>query len=284
MAVATVAAVLSATPGAADEVVAPAPSGQASILAGVGFDQRLDVPLPLDLAFRDERGERVTLDEYFFERPVVLALVYYQCPMLCTQVLNGLTQSLAALEFDAGEEFDVLVVSFDPTETPDLAASKKAAYLRRYDRPGAEAGWHFLTGDRASIERLTETVGFRYRYDERSKQYAHASGAIVLTPEGRTSRYFYGIDFPTRDLRLGLVEASAGRIGSPVDQILLLCFHYDPATGRYGLAIHRVMRVACAVTVLGLAGFIALSLRRERRRRRKNALVTAGELIQGDRI
>lgn len=240
---------------------------QASILTRVGFDQRLDEPLPLELPFRDERGEEVTLRQYFGQRPVVLVLAQYQCPMLCTQVLNGLVQSLNALEFNAGEEFEVLIVSFDPSETADLAANKKAAYLRRYDRPGADAGWHFLTGEQESIARLTETVGFCYEYDPRSKQYAHASGVIVLTPEGRTSRYFYGIDFPTRDLRLGLVEASAGRIGSPVDQILLLCFHYDPATGRYGFAIHRIMRAACAATVLGLAGFIAVSLRRERKKR-----------------
>jgi len=258
---------LATLPAAAAEPPELAANPQASIIARVGFDQRLDEPLPLELAFRDEGGDEVALLQYFGQRPVVLVLVQYQCPMLCTQVLNGLVQSLNALEFNAGEEFDVLIVSFDPTETSDLAANKKAAYLRRYDQPGAEAGWHFLTGEQASIARLTETVGFRYEYDPRSKQYAHASGVIVLTPEGRTSRYFYGIDFPTRDMRLGLVEASAGRIGSPVDQILLLCFHYDPATGRYGFAIHRVMRAACAATVLGLAAFIAVSLRRERKKR-----------------
>jgi protein SCO1/2 len=236
------------------------------ILAGVGLEQRLGEALPLDVQFKDESGTVVPLRTYFGQRPVVLALVYYECPMLCNQVLNGLSKSLRALEFTAGHEFEVVVVSFDPRETPALAAEKKANYLARYGRPGAEQGWHFLTGPQQSIDALTAAVGFRYRYDPKSAQYAHASGIMLSTPDGRLARYYYGIDYPTRDLRLGIVEASQERIGSPVDQILLLCFHYDPSTGKYSLAVMRLVQAAGAATVLSLGGFMFFALRRERRR------------------
>jgi protein SCO1/2 len=246
----------------------PPENPQKSLLSEVRFDQRLDTLLPLELTFRDERGAVRPLRMYFGEKPVVLALVYYRCPMLCTQVLNGLVTSLRALELSAGKDFEVVLVSIDPRETPAMALKKKQSYLHRYGRPESAAGWHFLTGDQENIERLAAAVGYQYRYDPKSDQYAHASGLMVLTPQGRLARYFYGIDYPTRDLRLSLVEASAGKIGSPVDQVLLFCFHYDPATGRYGLAIVRLLRVAGMLTVAALGSFVALSLWRERRRRR----------------
>lgn len=232
--------------------------------AAVGLDQRLNEQLPLDLSFRDETGKPVYLRDYFGEKPVVLALVYYQCPMLCTLVLNGLLRSLRALSFTAGTEFTVVTVSFDPRETSALAATKKAAYLQDYARPGAETGWHFLTGEEPAIQQLTQAVGFRYVYDAKADQYAHASGIIVLTPQGRIARYFYGVEYAPRDLRLGLVEASANKIGSPVDQLLLLCYHYDPATGKYGVLITNVIRLAGVATVLGLGTFMLVMFRRER--------------------
>ncbi len=247
------------------------PAGQAAadrpgLLAKVGIDQKLDAQVPLDLAFVDEQARPVTLARYFGRRPVVLALVYYECPMLCTQVLNGLVSALDVLSFDAGRDFDVLVVSFDPGETPGLARAKKAAYLERYGRPGTEEGWHFLTGRQESIARLTGAVGFRYAYDERTDQFAHAAAIVVLTPEGRVSRYFYGIEYAPRDLRLGLVEASQGRIGTVVDQALLLCYHYDPAQGKYGVVVMNLVRLGGAVTLVLVGGFLLVAFRRERRR------------------
>jgi protein SCO1/2 len=243
-----------------------AQSGPPGPLAKVDIQQRLNNRVPADLPFLDEQGKRVRLSKYFGKRPVVLALVYYQCPMLCTQVLNGTVKCLRGIELEAGRDYEVVVVSFDPKETPDLAAAKKKAYLGRYEPPGGSAGWHFLTGKASSIDKLTDAAGFRYQYDPRTRQYAHASGIMVLTPQGRIARYFFGIDYPTRDLRLSLVEASANRIGSPVDRILLFCYHYDPKTGRYGLAILNLIRAAGATTVLGLGTFVAVSLRRDRRR------------------
>jgi protein SCO1/2 len=234
-------------------------------LREVAFEQRLDQPIPLDVPFRDEQGRTVTLDRFFGRRPVVLALVYYECPMLCTQVLNGLVGSLEALAFDAGREYEVLIVSFDPREGPELAAAKRATYLERYGRAGTEGGWHFLTGEDSSIRRLTEAVGFRYVFDEAIGQFAHPSGITVLTPAGRPARYFFGIEYAARDLRLALVEASAGRIGSPIDQVLLYCYHYDPATGRYGLLVMRLVRAGGLLTVAALAALIVVMRRRERR-------------------
>ena len=233
-------------------------------LREIGFDQNLDRVVPLDIPFTDEGGRAVRIGDYFGARPVVLALVYYDCPMLCTQVLNSLTSTLKVLSLEPGKDFEIVTVSFDPREKPALAAAKKAVYLDRYKRPGAAGGWHFLTGEQASIERLTHAAGFRYVWDERLRQFAHPTGITVLTPQGRLSRYLFGVEYGPRDLRFALVEASAGKVGTPVDQVLLYCYHYDPDTGRYGLAIMRVVRLAGAATVLALASFIAIMIRREK--------------------
>jgi protein SCO1 len=260
-----------AAPLSAQSSMAPPPGEivradeKPAMLKDIGIDQRLNESLPLALPFRDEAGRTVALGDYFGKRPVVLALVYYNCPMLCTQVLNGLVASLNVMSLEAGRDFDVVAVSFDTRETPAMAAAKKEAYLSRYKHPAASAGWHFLTGDAASVEALTKTAGFRYRYDAKLEQFAHASAIMVATPEGRLARYFYGIEYPPRDLRLGLVEASAGQIGTPVDQVLLYCFHYDPASGKYGPVIVNIIRIAGLATVvlIGL-GMLAMSRRRAR--------------------
>ncbi|HXE79410.1 MAG TPA: SCO family protein [Vicinamibacterales bacterium] len=245
------------------------PAGQMPrLLTEIGLDQRLNEQLPLDLPFRDEQGREVTLAQYFGKRPVVLTLVYYECPMLCTQVLNGLVSALGVLRFSIGEEFEVVTISFDPGETPELAAAKKAAYIERYGRPGAERGWHFLTGSPRSIRAVTEAVGFRYAYNESVDQFAHVSGFMVLTPDGRLSRYFYGIEYGPRDIRLALLEAADGRIGSAVDQLFLYCFHYDPKSGRYSLAIMRIVRLAGVLTVGLIVGGIVVMRRREKAKRR----------------
>lgn len=236
-------------------------------LRRVGIDQRLNNQVPLDLIFTDEGGQKVRLGQYFGQKPVILALVYYDCPMLCTQVLTGLTGSLKALTFNVGREFEVVTVSFDPREGPELARQKKDNYMVRYGREGAAAGWHFLTGDESSIKALTEAVGFHFAWDEETRQFAHASGIMILTPEGRLSRYFYGIEYAPKDVRLGLVEASNNKIGSPVDQILLYCFHYDPQTGKYGFAIMNAIRVLGFATFFGLALLIYVMKRREAGRR-----------------
>jgi protein SCO1/2 len=230
----------------------------------VGIDQELNEQLPLDLEFRDESGQLVRLAEYFNTKPVILSLVYHECPMLCSEVLNGLLSSLRVLKFGIGKEFDVLTVSFNPREDAALAKSAKESYLKRYKRAGAEAGWHFLTGDQTSIDKLTKAVGFRYSYDARKNLYAHAAGIIVLTPQGRLSRYFYGVEFAPKDIRLGLVEASQNKIGSLVDQVLLFCYHYDPAIGKYGFAVMTTARILGVAFVLGLGAYIGLLLRRER--------------------
>jgi protein SCO1/2 len=233
-------------------------------LTGVGIDQKLNEQLPLDLMFRNENGDEVKLGSYFGKKPVVLSLVYYQCPMLCNQVLNGMVTAFKVMAFRPGEEFDVVTVSFDPRETPALAAAKKKTYvdyLPEAKRAGAASGWHFLTGDEASIKRITDAVGFRYHWDESTDQFAHASGIFVATPQGKLARYFYGIEYAPRDLRLGLIEAAANKIGSPVDQLLLYCFHYDPATGKYGAAVMNLMRIGGVVTVIAIVGLL-LALRR----------------------
>jgi protein SCO1/2 len=232
----------------------------------IGIDQEVGLgkPLPLDARFVDEEGRPVRLGDLIGERPVILALVYYECPMLCTLVLNGLVSCLKVVDFDAGTDFDVVVISIDPTETPELAQRKKKSYVAAYGRPATAAGWHFLCGEQAEIARVAKAAGFRYVYDEDRDEYAHAAGIMVATPEGRLSRYFFGIEFPPRDLRLGLVEASDGRIGSVVDSVLLFCFHYDPTTGRYGFVIQNVIRLLGGLTLLVLAVFVVRSLRRER--------------------
>jgi protein SCO1 len=231
------------------------------ILRDVGIDQRLNEQVPLDLQFHDDTGNTVRLRDYFGQKPVILSLVYYDCPMLCTTVLNGLLESLKQLKFTVGDQFNVVTVSFDPTEKPSLAAAKKAVYVGLYGRAGAPESWHFLTGDEASIRQLTRAVGFRYNYDPQTKQYVHATGIMVLTPQGRLARYFYGIKYPAGNLRLGLVEASQGKIGSPVDEILLYCCQYDPQTGKYSLIISRAIKIAGGVTVLCLGTMILVLFR-----------------------
>ena len=235
------------------------------MLDQIGIDQNLDEQIPLDLSFFDAEGNEVTLGDYLGERPALLTLVYYECPMLCTQVLNGLTRSLRVLSFDVGKEFDIITVSIDPGETPALAAAKKREYAKRYGRVSARHGWHFLTGRQDQIERLAQAVGFRYQYDPETDLYLHASGIMVLTPEGKLARYFYGVDYAPKDVRLGLIEASQNKIGSPVDQLLLLCYQYDPSTGRYGLVIMNSVRIAGGLTVVTIGSFIVFMLRRERR-------------------
>jgi protein SCO1/2 len=232
----------------------------------VGIDQRLGAQVPLDLPFLDESGRAVRLGDCLAGRPAILVLAYYRCPMLCTEVLNGLLDSLRKLPFDVGDRFNVVTVSFDPREKPPLAAAKKAHYLSEYGRPGADAGWHFLTGESASIEALTAAVGFRYRFDDTHDRYAHASGIMILTPEGKVARYFYGIDYAPKDLRLGLVESSAGKIGTPVDQVLLLCYHYDPAAGKYTAAVMSLVRIGGAITLGALVALLGRAWWRERRK------------------
>jgi protein SCO1/2 len=230
-------------------------TGLPTALRDVKIEQKLDQQLPLDLVFRDESGEQVTLGKYFGQKPVIIALVYYECPMLCTQVLNGMVTSFRVLPFQVGKEFDVVTVSFDPRETSALAANKKKVYVNYLPenlRSNATNGWHFLTGDAEDIAKFTEAVGFHYRYDEATKQFAHSSAIMVATPHGRLSRYFYGVDYAPRDLRLGLIESSANKIGTRVDQLLLYCYHYDPATGTYGARIMTVMRIAGVITLLGI--------------------------------
>jgi protein SCO1/2 len=220
------------------------------LLKQVGIDQKLNESIPLNLTFRDEDGKPVQLAQFFGQKPVILTLVYYNCPMLCTQVLNGVESGLKELNMDIGKQFEVVTISIDPTESHVLAKVKQEMYTGMYGRPGAAQGWHFLTGDEPQIKQLADALGFRYAYDPDSKQFAHASAIMLLTPEGKISRYFYGIQFPSRELRLGLVEASEGKIGTPVDQVLLFCYHYDPATGKYGLLISHVIQAGGALTVL----------------------------------
>jgi protein SCO1/2 len=230
-------------------------------LKNVGIEQRLNEQIPSDLAFRDENGKAVTLGDYFGKKPIILNLVYYQCPMLCGEVLTGLESALRVLKFDVGKEFDVLTVSFDPKETPEMAAVKKVEYLKRYGRHGAADGWHFLTGPAASIDALTKAAGFQYQYDPKSGQFAHATAIMVLTPEGKIAQYYYGVEYAPKDLRLGLIQASENKIGTVVDQVLLYCYHYDPDTGKYGAIISRVLQLAGGATVLILGTFLVVMFR-----------------------
>jgi protein SCO1 len=235
-------------------------------LQGVGIDQKLDAQVPLDLVFRDEANRPVQLSSFFQSgKPVILALVYYRCPMLCTQILTGLESGLKPVSLNPGRDFEIVSVSFDPKDTPEIAAPKKQMYIKRYGRPDTANGWHFLTGDEANIKALTDAVGFHYKYDPATDQFAHASGVMIVTPGGRLSKYFYGVEYSPRDLRLGLVEASENRIGSPVDQILLFCYHYDPATGKYGAVAMNLVRAAGAGFVLICGTFLAVVFRRELR-------------------
>jgi protein SCO1 len=247
--------------GARPESGPTANSGLPAALREVRIEQKLDQQLPLDLMFRDETGRDVKLGEYFGQKPVVLAFVYYDCPMLCTQVLNGMVTSFRVLPFAVGKEFDVVTISFDPRETPALAESKKKVYINYLPerlRANAANGWHFLTGDQENITKITEAAGFHYRWDEKTEQFAHASAIMVTTPHGKLSRYFYGVDYPARYLRLGLIESAENKIGTAADQLLLFCYHYDPATGTYGARIMRVMRIAGVITLLGIIAMVLL--------------------------
>ncbi|MGA9307456.1 MAG: SCO family protein [Candidatus Sulfotelmatobacter sp.] len=237
-------------------VMSPPANTRPPRLENVGIEQHLDAQVPPDLTFRDETGKTVKLGDYFGRKPLILNLVYYNCTMLCGEALAGLASAMRLVKFDVGNEFDVVTVSFDPRETPEMAAAKKKDYVGRYDRRNAAAGWHFLTGSTDSINALTKAVGFQYQYDAKTNQYAHATAIMVLTPQGRISRYFYGVDFPPKDLRMGLVEASQGKIGNAVDAVLLFCYHYDPETGKYGPMVANILRLAAAATILIMGIFL----------------------------
>lgn len=230
-------------------------------LKNVGIEQHLDEQIPADLAFRDETGKPVRLGDYFGKKPAILNLVYYQCPMLCNEVLSGLESALRVLKFDVGKEFDVITVSFDPHETPDMATKKKAEFVKRYGRAGAAEGWHFLTGSQESIDALTKAAGFQYQYDPKTGQFAHSTAIMVLTPEGKIAQYYYGVEYAPKDLRLGLIQASENKIGTLADQVLLYCYHYDPTTGKYGAIIARVLQLSGLATVLALGIFMTVLIR-----------------------
>jgi protein SCO1 len=247
--------------GMAQGIVSPPANLRPPGLKHVGIEQHLNQQIPPDLAFRDESGKPVELADYFGRKPLILNLVYYQCPMLCGEVLSGLESALRILKFDVGREFDVLTVSFDPKETPEIAAAKKAELLKRYGRPEAAAGWHFLTGTQAAIDALTQSAGFEYEYDPQTRQFAHATAILVLTPQGRIAQYYYGVEFAPRDLRLGLVQASENKIGSVADQVLLYCYHYDPDQGKYGAIISRILKLAAAATIVLLGAFLITMFR-----------------------
>jgi protein SCO1 len=262
---------------------APVEDTRPAPLREVAIDQRLDAAVPLDLAFRDESGAPVTLGQYFGKRPVILSLVYYECPMLCTLVLNGLVRALRTLTFDPGHEFEIVTVSFDPRDTPELAAKKKATYLGEYDRAGADQAWHFLTGDPDAITRLAQAVGFHYTYVPEEKQFAHAAAIMVLTPDGRISRYFFGVEYSPRDLRFGLIDAAGRKIGTAVDHLLLYCYRYDPATGKYGAIVMNLMRAGALVTLFVLGGFIVVMRRRESRGGGPDSVAAAAHLRMAKR-
>ncbi|HEY2391346.1 MAG TPA: SCO family protein [Candidatus Angelobacter sp.] len=249
-----------------------------SILDQVGLDQRLNQQVPLNLTFNDETGQAVQLQQYFGTKPVILIMVYYQCPMLCTQVLNGFAGAMNGIvRFNIGREFNVVTVSIDPRDTPQDAAEAKKKYLARYRRPGAEQGWHFLTGKKDQIDALAQAVGFRYAWDPEIKQYAHASGLMLLTPDGRVAQYYYGIEYVPRDIQLGLIEASKGKIGNVVDEVILYCYHYDPTKGRYGAVIFNVLRLTALATVMVLGGFMIIMFRRDSLAARKGRLTRTVE-------
>ena len=251
-------------------ILSPPANVRPPYLENVGIEQRLDSQVPPDLAFVDDTGRAVKLGDYFGKKPLILNLVYYNCTMLCGEVLAGLTGAMKLVKFDVGNEYDVLTISFDPRETPAMAAAKKSEYLKRYGRPNAASGWHFLTGPAESINALTKAVGFQYQYDATRNQYAHATAIMVLTPQGRISRYFYGVDFPPKDLRMGLVEASHEKIGNPIDQILLYCYHYDPATGKYGAVVSNMLKVGGALTILLVGGLLLILFRLDRTVQRRS--------------
>jgi protein SCO1 len=241
----------------------PAAQNMPAVLQNVGFEPPLNAHLPLDLAFRDETGRNVQLREYFTQKPVLLALVYYGCPMLCNQTEQGVVGSLRMLSFNPGRDYEVVFVSFDPRESPDMAAQKKESAMTHFRRPETASGWHFLTGAKESIDALTKGANFRYSFDQKSNLFAHASGIMLLTPDGRISRYFYGVEYPSRDVRLGLVDASEGKIGTPVDRALLFCYQYDPTSARYSASILKIIRLAGVLTILGLVAGMLIFRRRD---------------------
>jgi protein SCO1/2 len=245
-------------------IMSPPTNVRPPSLQNVGIEQHLDGQVPADLPFVDDTGRTVKLGDYFGKKPLILNLVYYNCTMLCGEALSGLSTAMKLVKFEVGNEFDVVTVSFNPNETPAIAAAKKQEYLKRYGRPGAASGWHFLTGPAGSINALTKAVGFQYQYDPKLNQYAHATAIMVLTPQGRISRYFYGVEFPPKDLRMGLVEASQGKIGNAVDQVLLYCYHYDPATGKYGAIVNNILRLGAGLTILILGGLLFILFRLEK--------------------
>jgi protein SCO1/2 len=232
----------------------------------VGIEQKLNGQIPLDLTFTDEQGNVVRLGKYFHSKPVIISLVYYRCPMLCTQVLNGMVQTFKTLNFTAGKEFEVVTVSIDHRETHEMAADKKETYVTEYARPGVADGWHFLVGDSLAIQKLADAVGFRFVYDAPTKQFAHASGIMIATPQGKLARYLYGIEYGAKDLTFSLMEAAKEKIGSPVDKLLLLCYHYDPTTGKYGVVVANLLRAGGALTLLIVGGYIVYHVRRERKK------------------
>jgi protein SCO1/2 len=250
-------------------IMSPPANVRPPYLENVGIEQHLDGQVPPDLAFVDDTGRAVKLGDYFGKKPLILNLVYYNCTMLCGEALAGLSGSMKMVKFTVGDEFDVVTVSFNPNEIPAIAAEKKKDYMKRYGRPGAAQGWHFLTGPAESINALTKAVGFQYQYDPKSSQYAHATAIMVLTPQGRISRYFYGVDYPPKDLRMGLVEASQGKIGNAVDAVLLYCYHYDPATGKYGAIIANILRLGAGLTILLLGGLLFILFRLDKAAQRR---------------
>ena len=243
-----------------------AASAQPAILRGAGITQLLNQQVPRDLIFRNESGKAVRLGDYLGRKPIVLSMIYFNCPSLCTEVLNGELRALQGIPLNMGKDYEAITVSFDPKDSAAEAEIKSRIYTGLYGRPGSAGGWHFLTGEQKSIDALTAAVGFRDVYDRDSGQFAHAAAIMILTPEGRVARYFYGLQYPTRDVRLGLVEASEGRIGSPTDAALLFCYHYDPLTGKYGLMVTNLLRAGGAITVLVLGIFVWVMFRRERNR------------------
>ncbi len=245
--------------------VGPTAATMPPALQNVGFEPQLNAQMPLDLPFRDESGRSVQLREYFGQKPVVLACVYYGCPMLCSQVQQGVVGTLRMLSFNPGVDYQVVFISFDSREKPDMAAEKKRSVVSHFRRSGTEGGWHFLTGSQDSIDAATRAANFRYNFSPRTNLFAHASGVMVLTPDGRISRYFYGVEYPGRDMRLGLVEASAGKIGTPIDHVLLFCYQYDPSTATYSTAILRIVRLGGVLTILCIVGGILIFRRRDAR-------------------
>jgi protein SCO1/2 len=241
---------------------------EAQVLQRIGYEQNLDTQLPMDVPFTRHDGETVTFRDLFQGRPVIVAPIYYNCPMLCGLIVNGLLDSIKQITFNPGVEYDIVVFSFDPREGADLAEGNRNVFLEQYGREGVGDGIHFLVGEDSSITQMTAALGFQYEWVPELNDFAHASGVVVATPEGRISRYFYGIMYPPRDVRLGLVEASENKIGSPVDQLLLFCYHYDPTTGKYGLVIHRVVNTAAVLTAVILGTFLTVMLRREKRHMR----------------